>query len=77
MQGGACGIAVIIGAPETNGTYIHGDVTIEGNEIVSDLYPSECGIAVGNTTQAVLKDNIITGCKAAVHAENVKEMILP
>ena len=77
MQGGACGIAVIIGAPETNGAYIHGNVTIEGNKIVSDLYPSECGIAVGNTAHAVLKDNTVTGCKAAVHAENVKEMILP
>ena len=73
MQGGACGIAVIIGAPDTDGTYIHGQVTIEGNEIVSDLYPSECGIAVGNAVQVLVKDNTVTGCKDAVHITSVRE----
>ena len=72
MQGGACGIAVIIGAPDTEGTYIHGRVVIQGNEIVSDLYPSECGIAVGNVSEAVLDGNRVTGCKDAVHISSVR-----
>ena len=73
MQGGACGIAVIIGAPDTEGTYIHGRVVIQGNEIVSDLYPSECGIAVGNVSEAVLDGNRVTGCKDAVHISSVRQ----
>ena len=73
MQGGACGIAVIIGAPDTEGTYIHGRVVIRDNEIVSDLYPSECGIAVGNVSEAVLDGNRITGCKDAVHISSVRQ----
>ena len=73
MQGGACGIAVIIGAPDTEGTYIHGRVVIQGNEIVSDLYPSECGIAVGNVSEAVLDGNRVKGCKDAVHISSVRQ----
>ena len=73
MQGGACGIAVIIGAPDTEATYIHGRVVIQDNEIVSDLYPSECGIAVGNVSEAVLDGNRITGCKDAVHITSVRQ----
>ena len=73
MQGGACGIAVIIGAPDTESTYIHGRVVIQGNEIVSDLYPSECGIAVGNVSEAVLDGNRVTGCKDAVHISSVRQ----
>ena len=74
MQGGACGIAVIIGAPDTEGSYIHGRVVIQDNEIVSDLYPSECGIAVGNASEAVLDGNRITGCKDAVHIHSVRQV---
>ena len=73
MQGGACGIAVIIGAPDTEGTYIHGRVRIEGNEIVSDLYRSECGIAVGNTRELTIGGNTITGCQDAIHLQSVRE----
>ena len=73
MQGNACGIAVIIGAPDTEGTYIHGRVAIEDNEIVSDLYESECGIAVSNTQELVLKGNTTRGCQAAVFTQYVRQ----
>ena len=77
MQGGACGIAVIIGAPDTQDTFIHGRVTISDNEIVSDLYPSECGIAVGNVRALTLGKNAIRGCQDAVHLQSVREIRVP
>ena len=73
MQGDACGIAVIIGAPDTEGTCIHGRVVIEDNEIVSDLYESECGIAVSNTRELVVKGNRTRGSKAALFTRFVQQ----
>ena len=71
MQGDACGIAVIIGAPDTQGTAIHGAVTVENNEIVSDLYPSRFGITVCNTRTLTLKGNRAQGCQNTVQVHDV------
>ncbi|MBO4297287.1 MAG: right-handed parallel beta-helix repeat-containing protein, partial [Clostridia bacterium] len=74
MQGGACGIAVLIDAPDTRDTFIHGAVTVEDNDIVSALYPAECGIAVFNADRVTLGGNRISGCKDAVHTHAVREL---
>ncbi len=74
MQGDACGIAVIIGAPDTQGTAIHGAVTIEDNEIVSELYHANYGITVANTGLLLLKGNRVSGCKGAVHLQEVHQV---
>ena len=76
MQGGACGIAVIIGAPDTEGTCIHGCVTIADNEIISDLYESECGIAAGNIRVLTLQGNRVSGCKDAAHTAAVRQIVI-
>lgn len=75
MQGGACGIAVIIGAPDTACSFIHGNVTITGNLIRSDLFSSECGIAVFNTDRLELRDNDVEGCRESVHLLSVREIL--
>ena len=73
MQGDACGIAVLIGAPDTEGTFIHGAVTIADNEIISDLYESRYGITVRNTDSLTLKGNSARGCQSAVHTQSVRQ----
>ncbi len=74
MQGGACGIAVLIDAPDTRDTFIHGDVTIADNEILSGLYDSDCGIAAFNIDRLTLAGNQVSGCKDPVHTHAIREM---
>ena len=76
QQGGACGIAVIIGAPDTEGTYIHGDVTIEDNRIRSDVYESETGISVFNAASLTIRGNDISGCTDPVKLNYVKKVLI-
>ena len=73
-QGGACGIAVLIDAPDTRDSFIHGAVTIADNDIVSSLYPADCGIAARNIDRLTLSGNTVSGCKEAVHTHAVREL---
>ncbi len=73
-QGGACGIAVLIDAPDTRESFIHGDVKIEDNDISSDLYDSECGIAAFNIDRLTLSGNRVSGSKDPVHTHAVRKM---
>ena len=76
MQGGACGIAVIIGADDLRDSYVHGRITILDNEIISDLYESECGIAVGNARRLDLGGNCVSGCQEAVRIKYVRKVTI-
>ncbi len=73
-QGGACGIAVLIDAPDTRDSFIHGDVTIADNEIDSFLYDADCGIAAFNIDRLTLEDNRVSGCKDPVHTQAIREL---
>jgi len=74
--GGACGIAVLIGAPDTDGTHIHGDIRIEDNEIRSELYPSDTGISVFNASRLTIKGNKISGCQDTVKLMSVENVLI-
>ena len=71
MQGKACAIAVVVDAPDTEGTFVHGEVTVEDNDITSQVYEAERGIAVQNTRIATIKGNRVSGCKHAVYTKYV------
>lgn len=61
-QNGANGIAVVIDAPDINGTRLHDGVVITDN-VVRGNGENACGICVRNARNVELKDNSITGCK--------------
>ena len=74
MQGDACGIAVVIGAPNTDGTFVHGCITVEDNDITSDLYNSEHGITIANAREAHVHGNTVKGCKNEVFFSDVRRI---
>ena len=65
-QYGACGIAVVIDAPETCGTILHDGIEISRNVIRGCPGHEGCGIAVRNARNIRIHDNIIEEC-----AENI------
>lgn len=74
MQGNASGIAVVMGARDLRNSYVHGHIVIKDNEIVSELFNAECGIAVENARQLEISGNRVSGCKAAVRTKYVKKI---
>lgn len=69
-QYGASGIAVVIGAPDTEHTLLHDGIRIEDNTI-RGTSENECGIVVRNARNVRLRNNRIEGCRTAVQARDV------
>ncbi len=72
-QYGASGIAVVIGAPDIKGTTLHDGVTISGNTIIGNG-ENDCGIAIYNTQNILLKDNQIKNCKQEIITHSVENL---
>ncbi len=64
-QYGASGIAVVVSAPDTVRTILHDGIRIEENTI-RGTGENECGIAVRNARNVVLRGNRIEGCRSGV-----------
>lgn len=64
-QYGASGIAVVVSAPDTERTILHDGIRIEENTI-RGTGENECGIAVRNARNVVLRGNRIEGCRSGV-----------
>ncbi len=75
VQSGASGIAVVIEAPDTEDTKLHDGVIIEGNVVIGNG-TNECGIAVRNTKNIILKDNVIEGCKQGIITHSIENLQL-
>ncbi len=73
VQYGASGIAVVVEAPDIENTKLHDGVTIDGNIIIGNG-TNDCGIAVYNSKNIVLKDNITKGCREGVVTHSVENL---
>lgn len=70
-QFGASGIAVVIDAPETEGTILHDGITISGNTVIGwdgrkEDGMNECGIAIRNARNVTVHDNHIENCTGSI-----------
>lgn len=74
-QYGASGIAVVIGAPDTNSTQLHDGVVIEGNTIIG-TGTNSCGISIRNAKNIRLKGNRVEGCRQAVETRSVENLVM-
>ena len=74
-QYGASGIAVVIGAPDTNATELHDGVVIEDNTIIG-TGANACGISIRNAKNIRLKNNRIEGCRQGVESRSVENMVI-
>ena len=72
-QYGASGIAVVIGAPDTEHTLLHDGIRIEGNTVVG-TQENECGIVVRNANNVILRNNRIEGCRSAVQTVSTEHL---
>ena len=72
-QYGASGIAVVIGAPDTEGTLLHDGVRIVDNTIVG-TGENECGIVVRNARNVELYGNRIEGCRIGIRTCSTENM---
>lgn len=78
-QFGASGIAVVIDAPETEGTILHDGICISGNTIIGwngreDDGMNECGIAVRNARNVTVYDNHIENCTDCISTYCTKNL---
>lgn len=64
-QYGASGIAVVIDAPDTEGTWLHDGIRIVDNTVMG-TDENECGIVVRNARNVELRGNRVEGCRTAV-----------
>ena len=69
----ASGIAVVIGAPDTEHTVLHDGIRIEGNTVVG-TQENECGIVVRNANNVILRNNRIEGCRSAVQTVDTEHL---
>jgi len=65
-QFGAAGIAVVIDAPDTEGTILHDGIEISRNIIKGCPGHGGCGIAVRNARNVKIHDNIVERCAETV-----------
>lgn len=72
-QYGASGIAVVIGAPDTEGTTLHYGIRIVGNTILG-TGENECGISVRNSRNVEVRDNRIAGCGGGVQIRSCEDV---
>ena len=72
-QYGASGIAVVIGAPDTEHTLLHDGIRIEGNTVVG-TQENECGIVVRNANNVILRNNRIEGCRSAIQTVDTEHL---
>ncbi len=73
VQYGASGIAVVVEAPDIENTKLHDGVTIDGNTIIGNG-TNECGIAVYNSKNIILKDNIVVDCMHDIKTHSVENL---
>lgn len=73
-QGGASGIAVIIEASDTQGSYLHDNIRIENNHIIGENH--SCGIFVGNAKNVVLKNNHVSNCQEVYKTHSVANLTI-
>ena len=72
-QYGASGIAVVIGAPDTEGTTLHDGIRIVGNTILG-TGENECGISVRNSRNVEVRGNRIAGCGGGVQIRSCEDV---
>ena len=72
-QYGASGIAVVIGAPDTEGTTLHDGIRIIGNTI-RGTDGNACGISIRNARNVEVRGNRIEGCDEAVQMRSCENV---
>lgn len=73
-QYGASGIAVVIGAPDTENTKLHDGVKILDNTIIGTGQNS-CGISVRNARNIEIKRNRVVGCGLTIETKSVENLV--
>lgn len=73
-QFGASGIAVVINAPDTDGTLLHEHVTITGNTIQT-RYNNSCGMALRNIRGLHVSGNVVRGCREAMTLHSCEDVV--
>lgn len=75
-QYGAAGIAVVIGAPDTEGSTLHDGVKILDNTIIGTGDKTTCGISVRNAKNIEVKRNIVKDCGLTVETRSVENLVV-
>ncbi len=75
-QYGAAGIAVVIGAPDTDATTLHDGVKILDNTIIGTGDKTTCGISVRNAKNIEVKRNIVKDCGLTVETRSVENLVV-
>lgn len=74
-QYGAAGIAVVIGAPDTEGTTLHDGVKILDNTIIG-TGENSCGISIRNARNIEVKGNRVEGCGLMIETKSVENLVV-
>lgn len=74
-QYGASGIAVVIGAPDTENTKLHDGVKILDNTIIG-TGENTCGISVRNARNIEVKRNHVEGCGLTIETKSVENLVV-
>ena len=75
-QYGAAGIAVVIGAPDTEGTTLHDGVKILDNTIIGTGDKTTCGISVRNAKNIEVLRNTVKNCGLTVETRSVENLVV-
>ena len=75
-QYGAAGIAVVIGAPDTEGTTLHDGVKIVDNTIIGTGEKTTCGISVRNAKNIEILRNTVKDCGLTVETRSVENLVV-
>ena len=73
-QYGASGIAVVIGAPDTENTKLHDGVKILDNTIIG-TGENTCGISIRNARNIEVKRNRVEGCGLTIETKSVENLV--